>query len=394
MRLVPPLLLLPIMCAYTAMSQSTSTPILIHPEEGACTPAQGNCYVTITFQGGSVNQHENWYTNFISHSKQGNLTISIDEQLETGSVSDTKASDPVAMSKNGSDLNISYQGPIVDSAPMTFTSISFKVQINQTAHDDLGDMLTQLSKVSATTVPISAATSNYVTVGKQLADFLFNAQLLQGRATGSFSFTPNAAPAPGVYAILAAQDSSVWQPFVDGLAQVPGGGLTSKKGPVTGITYYTYDVKYSQHIYPNLDAALGHIKSKPWANLYFAALTSAQSGWTLDQHTTVEDSFRKQMDDAQTLLAIDPDLTAEEKLTIGQEASDAINAAYQKRYIALVKAASPPPVPPGGVPAAQVITVGGQTVPVNPTVLSVGHDATENITRVMKNVQMGVAAAP
>src|SRR5271168_4421812 len=107
-------------------AQSTSNPILIESKPSSCTPSQGSCYVTITFEGGSVNQHENWYTSFISHSKKGNLTISIDQQLESGPVSDSKSSDPVDLTKNGSDLHISYEGPIVLTTPLTFTSISLK----------------------------------------------------------------------------------------------------------------------------------------------------------------------------------------------------------------------------------------------------------------------------
>ena len=384
----------------TALSQSTSNPILIKSETSDCTPSPGTCYISVTFQGGSINQHENWYTGFISHSNQGNLTIDIDEQLEAASISDTKASSPIALKKNGSDLNISFQGPLASLIPLTFSSIGFKFQVNQTAHDDLGGFLTQLSQLPATAFPVSAATMGYVTVGKQIADFLFKAQMLQGKATGSFTFTPDNPPSPGVYAVLAAEDTSKWQPFVDGLAQIPGGGLTSKNGTVTGITYYVYEVSYRQHIYKDLNAALSKSKSVPWASLYSTAITSAGSGWTLDNHTTIEGNLRKQLDDAQTLLAADSGLTAEEKFTIGQEASDTTNRAYQKRYAALVAAATPPVPPPaitpasGGTPtqtastvaAAPVVVVGGHSVPVNPTVLSVGHDATESISQTLSNL--------
>jgi hypothetical protein len=348
--------------------------------------------VSINFLGGSINQHQNWYTSFISRSNQGNLTITINAALETGTISDTRASDPITLKKNGADQNISFQSPIASAIPLTFSTFTFKTQINQSAKDDLGTMLTQLAALPASSFPVSAGTMGYVSVGKQIADFLFSAQLLQGKASGNFAFTPDTAPAPGIYVVLSADTSSQWGTFVDGLAQTPGGGLTSKAGAVNGITYYVYEIKYQRHLYVDLNAALGKAKSTPWASLFFTALTSAGSGWTLDDHTTVEGNLRKQLDDAQTLLAADPSMTAEEKLTIAQEATTATNAAYTNRYNALVATAMPPP-PAGSAggttqaPMLQVTTATGHVVPTSPTILSISHDSTEAITETINSLR-------
>lgn len=104
------------------LGQSTSAPILIQPEANECTPSAGSCYLDVTFMGGSLYQHANWYTNFIGrNTRQGNLTITINSQLETGTVSDTKASNPVTLTKNGNDVSFSYQGPIASLLPLTFS---------------------------------------------------------------------------------------------------------------------------------------------------------------------------------------------------------------------------------------------------------------------------------
>lgn len=128
------------------------------------------------------------------------------------------------------------------------------------------------------TVPLSAATLGYVSLGKSIADFLFTPQMMQSRAVGHFAFTPSTAPAPGYYAVLAGENNVDWGRFVSGLKLVAGGGLTSTAGNVTGITYYVYEVKFTKHRYVDLDAALSFGKSKSWASLYLSAMTAAGAG--------------------------------------------------------------------------------------------------------------------
>jgi hypothetical protein len=387
MRITTLLLCCVLLSSRLTLAQSTSQPILIESEAGDCAPSQGTCYLTMTFKGGSIYQHANWYTNFIGKNKQGNLTISITAGLETGSsVSDTKASDPVTLTKNGNDVSLSYEGPIAMLLPLTFSQISFDVKINQTVKDGLNDLLTLFAQQSATVAPLSATTLGYVSAGKAIADFLFNPALTQSRAVGHFSFSPSTAPAPGYYVVLAGQDNADWNRFTTDLKRLPGGLLGSSAGSVAGITYYVYEVQYVNHRYKDLNAALSFKKSKPWASLYLSALTSAKSGWTLDQHDTTETSLRKQLDDAQTLLVSDADITAEESLAIIQEASDAVNKSYQERYKALVAAASPQP-------GAVVLTVGNKSVPTNPTILSIPHDEIEHAVQQLTTLHAAAVLA-
>jgi hypothetical protein len=363
------------------LGQATSQPILIQSETSDCTPSAGNCYLDMTFKGGSLYQHANWYTNFIGrNTKQGNLTITINSQLETGTVADTKASNPVTLTKNGNDVSFSYQGPIASLLPLTFSQVSFDVGINQTVKDGLNDLLTLFAKQSAVTVPLSAATLGYVSLGKSIADFLFTPQLMQSRAVGHFAFTPSTAPAPGYYAVLAGETNADWGRFVPGLKPVAGGGLTSDAGNVAGITYYIYEVKYNKHRYVDLDAALSYVKSKSWASLYLSAMTASRAGWTLDQHESIESNLRKQLDDAQTLLVADVDITGEEKLTVSQQASEKINSFYQDRYKTLVQAAN-------AQSSGHTVMINNKPVPSDPTVLSLPHDDIAEMYDKMKTME-------
>jgi hypothetical protein len=374
-----------VMFAPHAMGQSTSQPLLIQPEKSDCTPSAGVCYLDLTFKGGSIYQHADWYTTFIGKNKQGNLTITVTSQLEMGNVADTKASDPVTLTKNGNDVSLSYQGPITSQLPLTFSQISFDVKINQTLRDGLNDLFTLFAQQSAVSLPFSAATLGYVSLGKSIGDFLFKPELTKNRAVGHFAFTPTTAPAPGYYAVLSGEDTPDWSRFAAGLKLAPGGMLTSNAGDVRGVTYYIYEISYNSRRYPNLNAALSFGKSKPWASLYLSALTASSSGWTLDQHESVEGNLRKQLDDAQTLLIADPDVTAEEKLTIIREASDTTNKAYQSRYTSLVAAQ-------GSVVSAGTITVGTTPVPTNPTVLSISHDQIDKALGQMANLRAATRA--
>lgn len=209
---------------------------------------------------------------------------------------------------------------------------------------------------------------------------------MQSQAVGHFAFTPSTAPAPGYYAVLAGENNVDWGRFVSGLKLVAGGGLTSTAGNVTGITYYVYEVKFTKHRYVDLDAALSFGKSKSWASLYLSAMTAAGAGWTLDQHDTIETNLRKQLDDAQTLLVADADITGEEKLTISHEANDSVNKVYQSRYKALVESNI-------AQSKAGTVIVNGKTVPVDPTVLNLSHDEIEKMNEKMKTLEDAKAKA-
>ena len=370
----------------TGLAQSTSQPIPIQSEDSKCVPAEGTCYVDITFKGGSLYQHANWYTNFIGKSKLGNLTITVNSQLETNTVSDTKASDPVTLTKNGNDVSFSYEGPIASLLPLTFSQVSFDVNMNQTVKDGLNDLLTLFAQQSKVSLPLSASTQGYATAGKAIADFLFKPELTQSRALGHFGFTPTTAPKPGYYAVLAGENNADWNRFSSGLKQLPGGGLTSDAGPVTGITYYVYEVTYITHRYETLDGALSFGKSKPWANLYLGAINNSRSGWTLDQHGSLEGDLRKQLEDAQSLLMADVDITGEEKLLIATEATDATNSAYQDRYNKLVLAVDSQNKSP------EIKLPNGKTVPANPGVLYPTDELIQNVTN--QNKTFGSAGVP
>ena len=137
--------------------------------------------MTVVVRSATVYQNSDWWTAFVERNRQAVLTANLSATINNVPVTQTVTGTAIALKNNKSLVDLGFSGVIVDSLPTTFSGMNVNLQINKTAQDGLQTLINQVSSLSTAQPPvlaISAQTMQITSFAKNVADFLFKANLL------------------------------------------------------------------------------------------------------------------------------------------------------------------------------------------------------------------------
>jgi hypothetical protein len=319
-------------------------------------PSPGAAYMTLFLRAATVYQKSNWWTNFVEKNRQAVLTLNLDGNFANTHVSRTIVGDPITLQKDDSLVDLGFSGIVIDHLPTTFTSVTFNVQINKTAHDGLNDLISMVSNLSQTQPPVLSVSQQAVGVinlSKSLADYLFNKNLLVKKVNSRSPIPASGILAPGIYVCLAGDSVSDYEHFLAGRHDLKWDGttLTSDDTPVQKISYFVIEVGYSSKFFAEPLDSLSFGAVKPWAALYLVAESEVPNISDAASEQKIHDDIQSHLNDARTLLSGDQDYIEGERESIAAAVHDKIQAAVDSRLrlLGLVQAASQPSQPGGRV---------------------------------------------
>lgn len=336
------LVVLSLVFSGTVLAQSTSrwTRIADASFGDTTTPSAGAAYMTLYLRAATVYQHSNWWTNFVQTSPQAVLTINLSGTIAGISVSQTKTGDPVELHTNHSMVDLGFSGIVVDHLPMTFSGLTFNLQINKTAKDGLQDLITEVATLSSEQPPvlsISQQAMGIASFSKSLADFLFRKNLLVREAEIQSPIPASGILQPGVYVCFAGDSEADYDqylaPGTPGL-QWSGSRLTYNGNPVQKVSYFVIEVGYNKRVYAQPLDVLSSI-TLPWVQLYLLAEREVTKINTCAEADSVSSDILSHLTDASALLYNDPDLINDEKDDVYNSLYKKINAARHDRLVAI-----------------------------------------------------------
>ncbi len=193
-----------------------------------------------------------------------------------------------------------------------------------------------LSTAQPPVLPVSQEVLGIANLGKSLADFLFQKNLLVQMVSSTNPLPEGNLLTPGIYVCLAGQSTADYQQYTQGnQLSWSGAALMHNNAPVTGITYFVIEVGYNKRFYANPIDSLSFGGEKPWAALYLLAQAEIPKINTAADATKTIADVQSHLADAQSLLNADPDYIEAEKEDIEQAVYTKINTAYQQRLHAL-----------------------------------------------------------
>ena len=326
--------------------QSTSSWIPIQGEplqtSSSIRPTKGSTYVSVLFRGASVYQQSNWWTSFVEKKRQAVLSISVDGNIRGIHVQDTRASSPIELRKNRTNVDFGYSDvPIFQKLPTTFDSISVTVAISKTAEDGLQSLMTGLADISKGTPGLKVSDQSFGVVSgvKMLADYLFNKQLLVPKINSPSAISSDLRPA-GLYVILAGDSQSDYDQY---LTSPPGrqglrwenGRLTWNDQTVRGISYFVVEINYSQRVFADPLDALSYGTLRPWSALYQLTRREIYGINKTDDTKSVIDTIRSHLSAARTFLDSDPDYVQAERDAIDNAVRNKVQEELEARLAKL-----------------------------------------------------------
>jgi hypothetical protein len=304
-------------------------------------PTPGAAYMTVAVRAVSFYQNSNFWTSFVETNRQAVITASLNGIIAGTQVSQTQTGQPVDLRRNRSIVDLGYAGILVDHLPTTFSGMTMSVQVNKTAKDGLQGLISQVAQLSATTPPtlsISQQAMGITSLSKNIADFLFHAQLLVQGITSKNPLPANGLLAPGIYVSLAGDSESDYSQYLapgnPGLSW-SGTQLTYNGMLVQRISYFVIEVAYQKRLFaqPTDALSLGGIKS--WAALFQLGKREINTFNTEAEAEKTVNDVQSHLSDARTLLDADPDYIQGEKDDIYGAVYADVNSAYQKRLMDL-----------------------------------------------------------
>jgi len=316
----------------------------------------GSAYMSVWVRAASVYQASNWWTNFVEKNRQAVLTINLNGTVGGVGVSTTKTGNPISLQKNKSMVEMGFSGTLVDYLPTTFSGMNVDLQINKTAKDGLQDLMSAVSQLSSAQPPVLSISSQAIGIanlGKSVADFLFNKNLLV-----KFIDTQNALPAggllpPGIYVCLAADSSPEYQSYLDPQLKWNGAVLSHNAQPVAKISYFVIEVAYKKRFFADPLNSLSYAATRSWASLYLLAQREIPQINNADDAKKTLNDIQSHLNDARALLDNDPDFIAAEKDDIANAVYKKLNDAYQARLVQIGVATFAP-----GVTGGTAVTTG------------------------------------
>lgn len=354
-----------------ASAQSTSAWMKIGPPSGglATAPPPGEGYMSVTIRDASAYQNSNWWTSFVEKDRQAVLTATLSATIAHVPVSQTVTGNAVALKRNRSLVDLGFAGMVVDHLPTTFSGMTLTLQINKTAQDGLQNLISQVNQFSTAQPPvlsISAQTMQITSLAKNIADFLFNANLLESKAQTKNPFPAAGALDPGIYVCFAGDTTTDYQQFLAQPSNLAwNGAVLSFNGiPVNTVSYFIIEVDYETTYFAKPLDALSFGASRPWVTLYLTAQNEIPQINTCAQATSAQNDIQSHLADARTLLTQDYSFTNDERDAISDAVYAKLNNAFKARLSAidpsdckpLDVAAGPAPIGTGTTPASPVAT--------------------------------------
>lgn len=311
------------------------------------TPSPGAAYMTLYVRAATLYLNSNGWTNFIERNRQAVLTVNLSGTIAGIGVSQTRTGDPVELHRNHTMVDLGFSGIVVDHLPMTFSGLTFNLQINKTARDGLQDLITEVATLSSEQPPvlsISQQAMGITSFSKSLADFLFRKDLLVKEAEIQSPVPASGVLQPGVYVCFAGDSEADYDryltPASPGL-QWSGSRLTYNGKPVQRVSYFVIEVGYNKRVYAHPLDALSSTTS-PWVQLYLLAEREIPTINSAADAARVTNDIQSHLTDASALLYSDPDLINDEKDDIANAVYQKINKARHQRLVAIGVLPPPP----------------------------------------------------
>jgi hypothetical protein len=323
-------------------------------------PAVGEGYMTVTVRKAAAWQNSNWWTNFVERNRNAVLTANLTATIANIPVSQTATGKPIDLVKNKSMADLGYSGLLVDHLPLTFSGMNVNLQINKTAQDGLASLITEVSQLSTSQPPVLAISSQAMAItsfAKNVADFLFHADLIVGLAGTTNPFSASDAIDPGIYVCFAGDQESDYNNFLSHPDQLKwdGANLTFSGNAVSGVSYFVIEVNYESTFFAKPIDALNFGASKPWVVLIKTAEGEIPGVTSATQAANVENDIESHLANAYTLLYQDYSFIDSERDQIYKAAHDKLTDEFQQRMkdlgIPLTGAGGNTPNPPGAAPA-------------------------------------------
>lgn len=314
-------------------------------------PTPGTAYMTVFLRAASAYQNSNWWTNFVERNRQAVLTVNLTGTVANVQVTQLKTSAGITLQKNRSNVDMGFAGVVVDHLPTTFSNLSVVVQIQKTAQDGLQSLMSAVSTLTTAqppVLPISQEAIGIANLGKSLADFLFQKNLLVQMVTSQNALPEGNLLSPGIYVCLAGQSQADYQQYMQDQLKWSGTTLTYNGSPVQNISYFVIEVQYNKRFFGSPLDSLSFGGEKPWAALYLVAQAEVPGINSAADASKVAADIQSHLSDARTLLNSDPDYIEAEKEDIENAVYSKINDAYADR----LKALNISPGPPAPQPAA------------------------------------------
>jgi hypothetical protein len=299
-------------------------------------PSPGEGYMTVSVRGAAAYQNSNFWTNFVERNRQAVLTANLTATIANIPVTQTVTGSPVQLQKNRSMIDLGFAGTIVDHLPTTFSGMNVNLQINKTAQDGLQGLITQVSQLSTGTPPvlaISSQTMQITSFAKNVADFLFKANLLVIKAQTRNPFPTAGALDPGVYVCFAGDQETDYSQYLQNAQQLKwdGAQLTFSGRPVDNVSFFVIEITYQSTFFSKPLDALNFGASKPWVTLYLTAQNEIPEINSAADAAAKENDIQSHLYDARALLTQDYSFTNDERDAIDQAVHDKLNADLQKR---------------------------------------------------------------
>jgi hypothetical protein len=311
------------------------------PEAG--TPIEpGECYVSLQLVHTAIYQKSNWWTKLIEKDRNAVIGVTVTGATVNGTFDDTRTSPPYELRVNDSVVDLGWSQAVVESLPANFTRLLIRVHVSKSSKDGLADMLRSVSEISQTvpSIQLSQTTLGTISAAKQLADFLFNKNLLEKKieSTGTISIPLDTLRA-GYYAVLAADEYDNYksyldapQPGHDGLVWT-GSQLRFDGADIPKVSYFILRIAQGSRTFDATKPLAPLTNSKPWARLYKQALALADTYYAKDTDgfSKVASDLRALLADARTLFDSDPDYVYSEIVEVHGRLHDRVNKLFQAR---------------------------------------------------------------
>jgi hypothetical protein len=354
-----------------ALAQSTSPWMKIGAPTGGLTvaPSAGEGYMTVAVKAASVYQNSNWWTSFVETHRQAVLTANLNATIANVPVSQTVTGNAVELRHNNSMVDLGFAGAIVDHLPTTFSGMTVTLQINKTAQDGLQSLISQVNQLSTAQPPvlaISGQTLQITSLAKNVADFLFHANLLQMKAQTRNPFPIAGALDPGIYVCFAGDQQNDYQQYLIKPEKLAWNGavLSFDGNPVNKVSYFIIEIDYDGSFFAKPLDALNFGASKPWVTLYLTAQNEIPVINSCAQAATAQNDIQSHLSDARTLLTQDFGFTNDERDAISDAVFAKLNTAFKARLSAIDPSAACTPA----APAASASPTASTTLPIRPTI--------------------------
>jgi hypothetical protein len=290
--------------------------------------------------------------------------------------------------------------------------MTLTVQINKTAQDGLQNLISQVNQLSTAQPPvlaISAQSMQITSLAKNVADFLFNARLIETKLQTRNPFPAAGGLDPGTYVCFAGDQQPDYQQYLADPSKLSWNGavLTFQGQPVNKVSYFLIEIDYQTSYFAKPLDSLSFGASKPWVTLYLTAENEIPGVNTCTQAATAQNDIQSHLSDARTLLVQDYGFTNDERDAISNAVYTKLNEAIKARLTAIDPAAScnppqvaGPGVPPGprAVPGAAVVAgntlTPGVANPIRPNILVADTDSTATHGNIVRSLGIGRTMMP